>query len=156
MRVSKLVDIEDRFTRGFLAGLAAGMAMNIFSFISMALGWVKIAFLDWAGVLIFGKLPAGVLENAVSLGGQLFFAAMSGVLFAYLLPVLTSRNYFLKGLIFGLLIWLLSYTASILFRVPFLTRFDPGTVTSNITGALIYGLVLGFVLKWLEERAKTS
>ena len=120
----------------------------------MALGWVKVPLLGRR--LIFGKLPAGVLENAVSLGGQLFFAAMSGVLFAYLLPVLTSRNYFLKGLIFGLLIWLLSYTASILFRVPFLTRFDPGTVTSNITGALIYGLVLGFVLKWLEERAKTS
>ena len=38
------MDIEDRFTRGFLAGLTAGLAMNIFSLISLTLGWVEITF----------------------------------------------------------------------------------------------------------------
>ena len=154
MRASKLVDIEDRFTRGFLAGLTAGLAMNIFSLISLTLGWVELTFLDWAGVFIFGRQHAGVPENAVALGGQLFFAAMNGVFFAYLLPALNSRSYFLKGLIFGLLIWLFSYAIAILFRVPFLSRLDLGTVTSNITGALIYGIVLALFLDWLEKRVK--
>ena len=116
MRASKLVDIEDRFTRGFLAGLTAGLAMNIFSLISLTLGWVEITFLDWAGVFIFGRQPAGVPENAVALGGQLFFAAMNGVFFAYLRLRLTA-SYF-KGTYFRPAD-LVRLAIAILFRVPF-------------------------------------
>ncbi|MEW6660777.1 MAG: hypothetical protein ACOY9Y_07750 [Bacillota bacterium] len=148
------MNIRDRFTRGFLAGLAAGIVMNIFSFISFALNWVEIRFLDWAGVLIFGRQPVGALEIAVSLAGQLFFTSLLGVFFAYLISMTTSRGYILKGLVYGLAVWFASYAISILFRVPTLVRFRLDTVTSNIVGALLFGLVLAVALKWLDEQVK--
>ena len=150
------MDIRDRFTRGFLAGFIAAVVMNIFSFFSISLNWVEIAFLDWAGVFIFGRQPAGAMEISVSLGGQLFFAAIAGSIFAYLLPLTTSRNYIFKGLVYGLIVWFVSYAVSIMFRVPELIRFNLDTVTSNAVGSLIYGLVLSITLKWLNDRAKTK
>lgn len=149
------MSIADRFTRGFLAGLASGIVMNIFSFISFTLNWVEVRFLDWAGVFIFGRQPGGAVEIAVSLAGQLFFTALLGVLFAYLIPLTTSKSYIFKGLVYGLAVWFANYAIVILFKVPTLTRFGLGTVTSNITGALIYGLALAWSLKWLDGRIRT-
>lgn len=146
--------MRDRFTRGFIAGLAAGIVMNIFSFLSFALNWVEVRFLDWAGMFIFGRQPEGVVEVTLSLTGQLFFTALLGVIFAYLVSITSSKNYIFKGLTFGLAVWFSTYAIAILFRVPTLTRFGVDTVTSNIVGALLYGLVLALMQKWLEERIK--
>lgn len=145
------MNLEDRFTRGFLAGLAGGIAMNAFSAASTALDWVEVTFADWAGVFIFGRQPQGIAESTVALAGQLFFAAIVGVVFAYLVYVTTSRNYMFKGLIYGLGVWFLTYAAAILFRVPSLVQFGMDTVSSNLVGSLIYGLVLAWVLKHLDN-----
>lgn len=150
------MDIRDRFTRGFIGGLLAAIVMNIFSFISTALNWVEVPFVDWAGVFIFGRQPEGVAEIAVSLMGQLFFAALAGTLFVYFISLITSRNYIFKGLIYGLIVWFVSYAVTIMFRVPELVRFNLDTVISNAVGSMIYGLILALTIKWLDNRLESG
>ena len=148
------MNIDDRFTRGFLAGLASGVVTNIFSFISFALNWVKVRYLDWAGVFIFGREPGGAVEVAISLAGQLFFSALLGVIFAYLIPLTTSKSHIFKGLVYGLAVWFASYAIAILYKVPPLTHIGIDTVTSNIVAALIFGFVLAWSLKWLDQQVR--
>ncbi len=148
------MNLNDRFTRGFLAGLIAGIAMNFFSAISYYLNWVEIRFIDWAGVLIFGQLPQGVFEITSSVLGQLLFTGVLGSIYAFLIIIISSKNNIFKGILYSLFIWFTSYALGILFRVPDLTHFDLGTITSNFTGALIFGYVLALSLKWLDEKAK--
>jgi hypothetical protein len=77
-----------------------------------------------------------------------------GVLFAFLLPLATSRYYLLKGWFFGLLIWFSAYTVVHLFQLPQVLQLDLGTVLSNMFKASIYGLVLAWTLARLGMKVK--
>jgi len=45
--------IKDRLTRGFIAGLAGGLSINIISFVSYYTNVGELRFLDWAGIMLF-------------------------------------------------------------------------------------------------------
>lgn len=45
--------IMDRFSRGLIAGIIGGIAMNLWSAIAVnILNWQIIRFIDWAGIII--------------------------------------------------------------------------------------------------------
>ncbi len=90
----------------------------------------------------------------ISVLGQVFFSAAMGILFAFLLPVATSRHYLLKGWFFGMLVWFSAYTVVHLFQLPQTLQLDPSTVLSNIFKASIYGLVLAWSLARLGAKSK--
>jgi uncharacterized membrane protein YagU involved in acid resistance len=146
--------LNDRVTRGFIAGVAGGVAMSVLDLISYLLGIVEILFLDWAATLIYGCRYATVAEAVVAQAGQLFFSGLAGIIFAALIPSMTRRNLYFKGIIWGLAIWFGAYAITALFKVSPLFPVRVDTVLSNITGALIYGLVLAGVMKFLENRRK--
>lgn len=146
--------IADRLTRGFTAGALAGAFVDLFSLLTYNL--LRITnwrFLDFAGLLIFGRKPAGTIEIMISVLGQIFFSAAMGVLFAFLLPLTTSRHYLLKGWFFGMLIWFSAYTVVHLFQLPQTLQLDPGTVLSNMFKASIYGLTLAWALARLGAKS---
>ncbi len=147
------MNLNDRFTRGFLAGVLGGIVMSIFDFISFALGIVELLYLDWAAVLIYGYRANTILETVVAQAGQLFFSGIMGIIFAYLITVVGSANYLFKGCIYGLAIFFGSYAVTLLFKVTQLIPIRVDTVLSNIVTALIYGLVLAQSLHWLEKKA---
>ncbi|MBS4026429.1 MAG: hypothetical protein KGZ96_12230 [Clostridia bacterium] len=46
------------FYRGFIAGVAGGIVMNIESLLSFhILNFTTLRFLDWVGVILYGTLP---------------------------------------------------------------------------------------------------
>jgi hypothetical protein len=148
--------MKDRFTDGFIAGFLGGVAMSILNLISYFLGIAQILYLDWASVMIFGYRYSTLLEALIGQLGQLFFTATLGVIFAYILPVISSRYYLFKGWVFGLLVWFGSYAITLLYKVTPLIPIKPDTVISNVVTASVYGLVLAESLRRLSNREKIS
>lgn len=111
-------------------------------------------FLDFAGLLIFGRKPTGAAEIIISVLGQLSFSAAMGVLFAYLLPFTTKRLILFKGWFFGVLIWFSIYSVVHLFQLPQPRDLDLGTVVSNIVKASLFGLILAWSLARLSIKKK--
>jgi thiamine transporter ThiT len=144
--------MKDRFTNGFIAGLLGGVVMGIMDLVLYFLGVVQILFLDWASVLIFGYRFATLLEAAIGQIGQLFFSAVAGVLFAFLLSFTSSRYYLFKGWVYGLVVWFGTYSMTLLFKVTPLIPIKPDTVISNMVMASVYGLVLAESLRRLSSR----
>ncbi|MBE0466670.1 MAG: hypothetical protein IBX71_05525 [Candidatus Desulforudis sp.] len=149
--------MKDRLTRGFIAGLLAGIVMNGENYLTFyALNFADLRHLDWAAALVFGHPPTNILETAFAQIVQLFFAGLAGILFAYLVPFVTSRNHLLKGWIYGVLVWWVAYALTIMFRLPGLVTITLETAVSNVIGASLYGLVLAALLRWLEQRAEAA
>jgi hypothetical protein len=147
--------MNDRFTNGLIAGLVAGVVMSIFDLIShFVLGITEILYLDWAAVLILGYRYSTFLEAVIGQIGQLFFSAIMGVLFAFLLALTSSRYYWLKGWVYGLVVWFGAYAVVKLFQVTPLIPIKPDTVLSDMVTASVYGLVLAEALRRLENTEK--
>lgn len=145
--------MEDRFTKGFIAGLVAAIAMNIWSLSSAyLLNFTKGRFLDYSAAMLFGRKPIGIIELVISQLSQIFFATVMGILFAYLIAKISSKNYLLKGWIFSLCIWFTVFAIGKLFKFSFLARTSWETVVSNFIGASIYGLILAITLHWLDKK----
>lgn len=149
--------LKDRFTRGALAGLAGGIAMNLFSLVSFLLNFTETTFIEWATIVILGRPEIqGLGQYLLGLVGHLLFTVSLGILFTYLLPVISSRVYLFKGLLYGMVAWFAIYALSLLYRVAGIFPLELKTATSNLVGAAIYGLVLAWSLAWLDSRSKLS
>ena len=146
------MNINDRFTRGFIAGVAGGIVISIINYISFLLGLAEILYLDWAAVLIYGYRFNTTLEAVIAQGAQLIFSGLTGIIFSYLIARVTSVNYLFKGWLFGLAIWFGSYAITLLFKVTALIPIHADTALSNIFGSSIYGLVLAQTLFWMDKK----
>jgi hypothetical protein len=102
------------------------------------LGIAELLYFDWASVLIFGYRFATLLEAVIGQIVQLFFASIMGILFAYLLPLTTSRYYLFKGWVYGLVVWFGSYAITTLLKLTPLIPIKPDTVMSNMVTASVY------------------
>jgi len=151
-----LLNLKDRFTRGFIAGFVAGSAMSVFSWLSYhVLDWTELRYLDWAAVVLYGRKPITLDEVLFAQLGHLFFAGLVGVGFAFLIPRVTSMNFLLKSLVYSTFIWFMLYSVAIAYKMPFLSRISLESASSNLVGAIIYGLVLGPLLKYLDDRLRS-
>ena len=143
----------DRFTAGLLSGFAGGILMNIWSFISFyVLQFEQHRFIDWSGVMLYGSVPNSLPEVIVALIMQFIFASFVGGLFAMLLPLISSSNYHLKGIIFAIFITFVFYSIPTLFREPIFTQTPVESVISNNIGAVIWGLTTATVLKRINNK----
>ena len=112
----------DRFFRGFLAGLLAGIPMNIWSLFSYhIIGFGQLRLLDWMGIILYGDLPVTFGEQAYALWVQIFGLGCLGVLFAYLIAVTSSWWYVGKAVIYSGVVSFVAYALPLLFQVPDLT-----------------------------------
>lgn len=147
--------MEDRFTRGFIAGIIAGIAMNVPNYISFyLLDYAKLRFLDYASIALFGHRPLNFTEIVVAQISQIFFAGFLGIIFAYLITGITSRNHLLKGWVFSLFIWFITFAIAIVFRMPDISKPATESVISNSVGATVYGLCLPAILGLLDNKFK--
>lgn len=143
--------MKDRFVNGLLSGTVAGIIINLLNFAAYYLHWSTIRYLDWAGILIFGRKPVFLGEELFAQLVQLTFSAFVGVVFAYLYFEVTSRYYLLKGVFFGVTSWFFIYTAGIALKLPHLTVIPFKTSLSNFVGAIVFGLVAAETLRRLNR-----
>jgi len=146
--------LRDRLARGLAAGLAGGVAMNVFNLISYYLGVAELRFLDWSALVIYGVKPLSVAEAVFAQLAQLFLVGFLGVVFAYLIPMISSVNLLLRGWLYGSMIWFLLYGISMLFKLKGTIPLYLDTAASDFVCASIYGLVMAEVLRYFDQKVK--
>lgn len=142
--------IKDRLLRGFGAGFFGGVIMTIVDQGSMLMGISDLSYAEWASVFIFGHLPKHVFESAVGQGGHLAFCGFAGILFAWFIP--TKTHLTLKGILFGLFVWMSSYWLSTLLQLEQLLPRGMGTVLTDFVTACLFGVALAKGLNWLTPK----
>ncbi len=149
--------IKDTITRGFIAGVIAGVLMNIISYVSYYFGIAKLRFLDWPSIIITGNVPANALSALFFMIVQLIFVGFLGCIFALLISRLTtSMNHIFKGFLFGVISWFAIYGITYIADVPKLTPLDMGTAVTDCIGAIVFGVVLSETQNRLHTRDELS
>jgi len=149
--------VEDRLTRGFIAGVVGGIGMNLWGFFAGLMNFTTLRMADWAVIMIYAHTPpfdSG--EIIFALLGQLFFTGALGAAFVYLLRLVTSKNLIFKGWFFSVLIWFFIYAVTTLFKVEGTMPLPFKTAVANFIAATIYGLALPIALKILTVRLDST
>ena len=147
--------MKDRFTRGFLSGIIAGIPTFIFSLIAIPLKWTTLRWANFAEIFIFGRKSINLMEEIMSSVAVFLMCGMLGVIFAYIIPQISSANYLLKSWVFSIAFWFFAFVLTVLFKVPGLIIIPGKTAIINFLMATIWGLSLGYCLKWFDSQLKT-
>ena len=57
--------INDRFTRGWIAGALGSILGSIWSFLAYQVGFTTLRLSDWSAILIYGRIPPFSLADEV-------------------------------------------------------------------------------------------
>ena len=144
--------MKDRFTRGFLAGILAGVPTFFFNIGAFYFNLSTLRWADFMGLYVMGRKPIGLGETLFTIIAVYIFLSFLGIIFAYLIPKISSYNYLLKGWVFGVSIWFIAYAVTMLYKVPELAFIPLKTVVSSFIGGSIWGISLSYILKWLDNR----
>lgn len=148
--------MKDRFTVGLLSGIGAGIVASLANlFITQILHFGNLRFIDFSAVFIYGRKPHTLGEDLFAWVGYVAFTSFLGVLFAYLIPHISSQNFMLKSIFFGIAVWFFSYALTFLFQSPFLQNISLPSAISNLIAASIFGLVMGWLYLRLWKRDRT-
>jgi hypothetical protein len=147
--------LKDRFTRGFLAGVIAGIPAIVFALIAALLKWTTLRWANFAAILIYGHKSANLSEEIFSDLGVFFFCGILGIICAFIIPKISSSNYLLKSWVFSIAVWFAAFVLTLFYKVPGLLIIPFKTAVSNFAEATIWGLMLGYCLKWFDNRLKT-
>lgn len=145
------MELKDRLLRGFIAGVAGGIAMNVISLTSYYLGIAELRLLDWSALVIYGMKPTSSAETLFALLAHLVFNGTLGIIFAYLITVITSINHLFRGAMYGAVMWFALYGISMLYKLEATVPLHVDTAASDLTASVVYGLVLAETLRRLDE-----
>ncbi|TCL68507.1 hypothetical protein EDC14_101347 [Hydrogenispora ethanolica] len=149
--------MNDKYLHGLLAGLAGGVAaIAVNLLVILILKAHILRYIDFAGVLSFGRMPRGFWETCFALIVYTGFAGTLGVIFSYLLPHLGTACLSLKGMHYGSFVWFSSYAITTLYKTPHLVTISLESAASNFCAAIVYGLVMSLVLGWFLARRRNS
>jgi hypothetical protein len=143
----------DRTFRGFVAGLIAGVAMNIWNLTDYYFFHISnLRLLDWVAVLASGEKSQSIFQVTTDLIFQIVWDGLLGVVFALLLVKITSRGVIVKSALYGTLLWFIFRAVAILFKVtPLIARQTFSGRFSNLMAAILWGIILGLMLKRFDK-----
>lgn len=143
---------EDRLIGGAIAGAIGGIFQNIYGTTVKGLGLTDRAFLDFAAVVATFKVHKGIVGYLVTSLFHTIFCALLGVIFVYLIKLTSSKYYWVKTIGFGLSLWFVLLSVGTIFRLPLFKDIPIRATISTLIGALIYAVVLGWVLQYFERK----
>ena len=149
--------MDDKFIRGLIAGVLAGIIRNIMDLLMGSMGLTTIRFIDWTAIFLYAHAsPYTPEEMIVSLIGQIFFDGSLGVIFVYLISLTNNSHPFIKSLFFSVVIWFAVDTIATLYMVVGTVPTPLITCISNGISSIIFGLALAQCLRMFEHPATAS
>ncbi len=149
--------INDRFTRGWIAGVCGGFIGGTFGFLPKYMGISTMNLADWSAILIFGRTPpfsiADQVYAVIVLAGS---TGIVGIIFAFLLPLITEENIYFKGWVIFLIPWWMIYLVTALARTEGTLDLSVMTTISNGIGASVSGLVAVYSYRLLDPQSSTA
>lgn len=146
--------LNDRFTKGFLAGLIGGAVTTILGYLFFLIKFGTLRFADFAAIMVYGREAEGILEVLFAILIQWGFSAAAGAFFVYLLKIIRTENLIFKGWIFGVGIWFFVYIVTELFKIPELDTISLSSSVANFLASSFYGIVMANAYLYLEEKYK--
>ena len=151
---SEVSFIEDRFTQGFLAGIAGWLPEVIFTFSNL---WIfhltKFGYLDFAAIITYNHKPQGFLQHLFSELVVIIVLTFLGAVFAMLIKVIQSPAIILKGTLYGAISWFLIYVLFALYKIEGISgKIDFPTAVINLLGAAIWGIGMAWTLLFLNRK----
>lgn len=117
--------MEDRFMNGLISGIIAGiLALLVDLFFIDILKFGNLRFWDFSSILLFGHKPQSFWQTLFGIFGHIGFAAMGGVIFVFLIRLISSKYLYIKGIFFGLAIWFVAYSTTYMLKVPHLRNIS--------------------------------
>jgi uncharacterized membrane protein YagU involved in acid resistance len=151
--IEGILTMKDRFINGLVAGIVAGFVqITVSGFLYFILHFGHLKLGDFAGIMIFGRKPANLIEYQLAFLAHLGYAGSVGIAFSFLLQYISRKYLWVKGLYFGLAMWFFVYTIILLFKVPGLTKNTLESAMNNAITSCIYGLALAWAIKKLENQ----
>lgn len=147
--------LQDRFTRGFIAGLLAGICgALVWNLISRyVLHFATLSYWDFAAGIIFRKAISNMGEAIYSFFTVKLFFALLGIIFAFLTKNIRSNLLIFKGWIFGVTLWFFIYSMIAIYKIPILTNTTPQTCCSHFIEASVWGVMSGYFLNLLNKKS---
>lgn len=126
--------------------------MAIIDLILTTLGLVKFPYYEWPLALITSMSANTIFEAIVGQIIHILFAGMLGVVFAYIILLISSRSHLILGWLYGFFVWFAVHVAVNLFNFQLLKPIPISQMISDFTTASIYGLVLSAALHRLSPK----
>lgn len=95
-----------------------------------------------------------LMEEIFSILAVFVICGVLGIIFSLVIPKISSVNYLLKSWIFSITFWFSVFTITMLFKVPGLQIIPGKTAIMNFIQATLWGLSLGYCLKWFDTQTK--
>lgn len=149
--------INDRFTKGVIAGTAGAILQNIYAYFAKLLGFTNTDYIDVARAVLLDGNYQGFYATLVSFLGQLIIDSFWGFIFVFLIIKIREENFIFKGIVFGLGIWFfVRVVITKIFKLSVLSNNTPEIALFFFIGAALYGLTLTLSLKLLNTKTITT
>lgn len=141
--------MRDRLIRGALAGVIAGLwivLVNNGSFYVLHFG--KALWVEPISQLMWGHPVRSPVEWVLALFIFFVLVGAMGYLYAWkIVPEPVTGNYLLRGLGYGLILYVILLSSGTYFRVPKLSYFRWETTITNLVAVTGWGLILGWLTR---------
>ncbi|MHB1420980.1 MAG: hypothetical protein ACYCX4_15595 [Bacillota bacterium] len=149
--------LNDRFTKGLVAGIAAGLVSTTWNLLSFyILHFAKHNFSDFPAYIIYGYRPNSLPQILFSEIIDFVWYSIAGIAFAFFVCLVNKKNITLKGLIWGIGIWFFTYMFTLLFEIKGFTAVPFRSTVSHFIGASIWGVFLALFFNYLEEKVSSD
>ena len=141
--------MRDMYVAGVLAGAVGAVVQGIYSLLTKALHLTDRTFIEFGKVFLMARNFKGTMANIVGILVLFGISSIFGVLFAMIIRLFSNQFYYIKGITFGIAIWLFLGVSGTIFKLELFHGIPPAQSLIVFAGSLVYGLVLSVVLKIL-------
>lgn len=142
--------LHDPIMHGSLAGLSGGILETIYGVIVKSMQLTGKTFVDYGAVLVLGQLkPEGFWIGTIA---HLINATCWGIAFSFIMKFGRKKYYVVKGIGFGMFIWLLFTGLATYYHMPEFKVIENNDAFALLGGGSIYGLIMSLVYKYLDQK----
>ncbi len=115
---------KDRFTLGLVSGIIAAISMTLLNYVIIFTTPSHNRYADFVGILLYGTKPSSSGEIIVSTISHFFMGGILGIIFVYLLLLISERYILIKGITYGTAIFFFLFSLGVIFNITGL-EFTP-------------------------------
>ena len=145
---------NDRMIAGAISGMLASVIQEIYANMTTVLGFSNRDFGDYAGVLVMSQNYQGLLAHVIQLLAHISVGALFGIIFAAVFRYTSSAYWWLKGITYGSILWVLLTGVGTLFKMPMWINIPPRAALDLYLGSVVFGFSTAYILKYLDEKTE--